>query len=1404
MTNSAPAPANDRPTMIMKKEQFYLYYCPHKLNHLGNTPRARPLSRFALPKGSVYHHMPASELEIAPSQNDVMIQGPWSHKYISHVTELTDTPVGGPRTLTVSVHPLLTRYRMLNREMSNAVRIDTIIRNDLNLLVYGYGILHRHYTYAAGPLKLYHTWKNIRYTIVDKIKQSMLETGRNQFILINLPEKMPTYQQIKVTQSAPSRQHLSYFETNDALDVLDLLAWAGRNRNYSTLSRLSTSELDKVFVTVMEGSKVVVLRLSDIEAWREERGEDDDYVEKKLYTYLMNFYESAHTETGHDEPMSEETEIVKVLDDESAGGEDGLVAKSVIEEDQDTSDELTVDEAGELVDDDGNIIAPEKRNSEHISGHYEGDSIEAPIIRIADEMASRGDISHARYKMIAERAASYRKLPNPFGQGTFAQAMASDPATQVIKEDDIFPDNDRVHDKSMLKSTTGTFIRQYIEQTLRSDQLRMTAHIQRAGVAVTGYRVETVRNAVDDYEIHYITVQPVNGEQSTIPIQLPRLRKDGRFMVNGSLFFLKDQRVDLPIRKVSPTQVALSNSLDKLFVNRSGRSQFDYSKWITRTIRKIAISPDDDRIKKISFSSSITSEHKIPLIYAIIGESIASLTLPNMTLWFNYSRRNVQFSEEEIERHEGGKYRSVLVGRTTEGKLVVVDNTDTFYVVNEDGSEVPIGTIEDVVGIAESGNVPMAEMSVKGRDIPIGVILAYLLGFDNLIKRIGSKYRVAKAGERLNLSRTEFAVKFADVTYIFDRCDEKTALVMNGFNYIRRTISNYPSNLFNQRDVYLPALEPFDIRSSALRELELMDTLFIDPITYDVLVMMKEPTNFVDLIIRSIEMLADMHVPVVNESNPGVVDLLQRIRGNERFAVAIYATLYKALRTYSRTSATGTGKLSAPPMEAWLRIMDDTSKEMVQEINPVQAVKEQEVVTYSGTGGRSRRSMVASTREFKDEDEGNISEATVDSADVGVTVYKPFNSCTTTVRGTGRNFDSTKDGASSLLSTASMLTLFNYCDDPKRVSFVNVQMSHVLACEGYKVLPATTGADVVIAHRTSKRFAFPAEKNGVVEHVDGKSMRVRYEDGTVDSVQLGTTYGRSSGLVLPHQMVPYGLKAGDTFVKGRILAYHPGFFEPAVGVPGQVAWKSGICARVGFMEAPYTLEDSCAIDDDMAEDLATSITEPKIIMTTAEKVVKNLADVGDHVNMDTILCVLEDASYASSDFFDEPTADQLAAMQAQSPRAGHHGVIEKIEVFYNCELDDMSESLAELANRCDRENLKLARNMGEPPITGKVGQGFRIQGNGLMPGEVAIVVYITHRVGTDIGDKLVYCNQLKSVIGERLVGVNETESGERLNSIFGWLSVMDRIVNSVVYIGIVNTIVIEEQHNIALEFFETA
>ena len=46
-----------------------------------------------------------------------------------------------------------------------------------------------------------------------------------------------------------------------------------------------------------------------------------------------------------------------------------------------------------------------------------------------------------------------------------------------------------------------------------------------------------------------------------------------------------------------------------------------------------------------------------------------------------------------------------------------------------------------------------------------------------------------------------------------------------------------------------------------------------------------------------------------------------------------------------------------------------------------------------------------------------------------------------------------------------------------------------------------------------------------------------------------------------------------------------------------------------------------------------------------------------------------------------------------------------------------------------------------------------------------------------------FCNQMKTVIGHRLSGVNETVSGKKINAIFGAKSVMDRIVLSPTLIG---------------------
>ena len=75
----------------------------------------------------------------------------------------------------------------------------------------------------------------------------------------------------------------------------------------------------------------------------------------------------------------------------------------------------------------------------------------------------------------------------------------------------------------------------------------------------------------------------------------------------------------------------------------------------------------------------------------------------------------------------------------------------------------------------------------------------------------------------------------------------------------------------------------------------------------------------------------------------------------------------------------------------WQMISQDPSVMPASNANPIQSMKEADVVTFGGEGGRSRRSMVKSTREFLPSDEGLISEATVDSGDVGMTAYLTDN-----------------------------------------------------------------------------------------------------------------------------------------------------------------------------------------------------------------------------------------------------------------------------------------------------------------------------------------------------------------------------------------------------------------------------
>jgi hypothetical protein len=302
-----------------------------------------------------------------------------------------------------------------------------------------------------------------------------------------------------------------------------------------------------------------------------------------------------------------------------------------------------------------------------------------------------------------------------------------------------------------------------------------------------------------------------------------------------------------------------------------------------------------------------------------------------------------------------------------------------------------------------------------GKDIPVGFILGYLFGLDKLLEMLKVPYRRVQRGSRQDLQPDEYVVSFGDESLIFSRQNRSAAMLLAGFNYYKNIINGYSVYDFNKPEVYVNVLEADGLGLRYIRELDLMVKLFVDHISYELLVEMKEPTTFTGLLLRANELL-------ITDYHPDELDReFQRERGYERLSGAVYAEIVKAMRQYNSKPITSRAVLDISPHAVWGSIQSDPAVMNVEDINPIHNLKEQEAVTFSGTGGRSSRSMTRGTRVFHESDIGVISEATVDNSSVAINTYTTANPNYTSLRGISRRIDWAKDGPANMLSTSAFV-----------------------------------------------------------------------------------------------------------------------------------------------------------------------------------------------------------------------------------------------------------------------------------------------------------------------------------------------------------------------------------------------
>jgi hypothetical protein len=643
---------------------------------------------------------------------------------------------------------------------------------------------------------------------------------------------------------------------------------------------------------------------------------------------------------------------------------------------------------------------------------------------VCHKLVDDDGITASEYRRYLELAETYKKIQAP--DGTTLGEFVEIPKEKIkITKTPVMADSASVIDKSMLESSLNVFDKKYVEEVMPRDIASMVTNLQRAGVIILDYKVETISEITGSYDSYSVRVKPVQGATSTLRFKLPKVNSDGSYMINGVTYRTRKQRSDLPIRKIRPTRVALTSYYGKTFVDRDEKKVNDYGRWLREMIMSVGLADDQTLLSNVIPGDCFYTDFKAPRLYTTIAMGFRSFTIKvknsegGEKLWnmvFDAKQRETVFTPEQIKNIES---KNLIIVGESQGSIMAMAFDDSLYEIKPDGNTnalIALPSFESMLGLSLSkAPLEFTTLNVSGTPVPVAFVLSYLMGLDNLIKRLRINYTIVPGGQRAVVQDDEWAIHFQDETWVFDRSNRLASMILAGWKTFDSTTRIYNSVEFNRRDVYFNVLDDQNMGVRFLREIDLMNQLFVDPITKELLEEMKEPTVFTDLIIRGCEYLT-------TDDHPHELDMNQmRIKGYERFAGFVYSELVRSLRAHNARSNKNMYPIELNPYAVWFAVCEDPAKNQNSEINPIQNLKELEAVTYSGTGGRSGRTMVKRTRAYHKSDMGVISEATMDSSDVGINTFLSANPKFNSLRGTADPYVVGKDSATSLLSTSLML-----------------------------------------------------------------------------------------------------------------------------------------------------------------------------------------------------------------------------------------------------------------------------------------------------------------------------------------------------------------------------------------------
>lgn len=1020
---------------MIQQDLFIRRYSVRLPQHLM-TPVMPRLDLFEFPRNSIWHYAPMDNVLNGPASDEYFLRTIEKKIFVHHELELKDFK-GNPRKVGTSLMPYVREYHIQNRRFRNCENIATDLPGELTLGIVNYALLTRSYRYVRSIYSEYYKWWNVNKTMWETISSVTSESDRLHFIFMNLPKVLPSVQRLHGSCNEVTQTTLKHLNTPEGFFLLEMWKWlSAEHRTAGAIGDMTQEQYDKINIVYQESGRWMVINLGKLNSWRFVKDSSPadqkvkitpEQLQKRFLRSMMVMMENRTVTDSEETSAIQEASDNPPVNEEQAEENQQEHADSILKNMDADLEQLAKFEEERDVDTD---TEPQTKTAEKevrvINGTHGNVSaaafdrkIEAHDIVKAqcDKLADDGMLSGAEYRRYIGQIEKSQALEAPEGTGLLKDYVKIPKEDLRIDTPTTFADNPAVIDKSMLESSLSDFNKNYITKVLNKDIASMVVGAQKAGFIVTKYEKEVQEDILGSYEMHTVRVTPVEGIPSTLRFKIPKVASTGQYESGGIKYKIRMQRSDLPIRKISPSRVALSSYYGKLFVTRSEKRTNDYGVWLRDKITSNAIGEETTRkVLNLHPANVFDAQYDCPRIYSILAQSFRTFTIDGFEFYFNHKERDKVLGEDIMNAHKKSAF--IPIGINPKGQLAALDRTGTLYFQDAKNTFLPAPSFEAIIGIDTTNSpVDFSQVKIFGKHIPVAFVLAYKYGFGKLLEMLGANYRKVNAGQRQNLLDNEYSLVFADETLIFSRDDVKATMILAGFNEYEKAIRNHSVYTFDNKGIYLVILEHYGLNGRYLKEIDLLDDMFVDAITEELLLEMKEPTSFRGLLVRSSELL-------LTDQHPHSLDMRQmRIKGYERIAGAVYSEIVNVAREHRSKPGRANAQMTLNPYAIWKAVTQDSACSIVEDINPIMNIKESEAVTYGGTGGRNSRAMVRTAREFHPSDMGVISESTTDSSDVAINTYTSANPRFNSVRGTANPIDMADIKPSNVLSTSAMLAV---------------------------------------------------------------------------------------------------------------------------------------------------------------------------------------------------------------------------------------------------------------------------------------------------------------------------------------------------------------------------------------------